>query len=185
MAAVNSGLHSYIQPLMTAVVFTCIRWRVRAAHYIWLTISYLDANRTSYFLCTQQYGCNPDKFTSTARYSFLTTLAEMLTQRRRSCQQRCVQTRAQTRCCRDTRWLRAGTGQERRGTPERHVRTRKINIQVICQPVIQEVNNAQYRLNELLIQWRCDNVHVFSFCYDNVCNNMSGRLVHLLITLAE
>lgn len=47
---------------------------------------------------------------------------KMLTQHRQSCQQRCVQTQAQTRYCQYTRWPRAGMGPEQKGTPARQAR---------------------------------------------------------------
>lgn len=49
-------------------------------------------------------------------------LLKILTQHRRSCQQRCVQTQARTRCCQYIRLPRAGTGQEQKGTPARQAR---------------------------------------------------------------
>lgn len=47
------------------------------------------------------------------------SLMRILTQHRRSCQQRCGQTQEQIHCCRYIRWLHAGTGQEQKGTPTR------------------------------------------------------------------
>lgn len=51
-----------------------------------------------------------------------------LTRHRQSCQQRCVQIQAQTRCCRCTRWPHAGKGPEQKGIPARHIKTAKLNM---------------------------------------------------------
>lgn len=55
-------------------------------------------------------------------------LLGILTQHRRSCQPRCGQKRARTRCCQYTRWPHAEMGPEQTGTParqERQVKTKE------------------------------------------------------------
>lgn len=55
-------------------------------------------------------------------------LVEILTQHRRSFQPRCGQRRAQTHCCRYTRWPHAEMGPEQTGTParqERQIKTKE------------------------------------------------------------